>query len=390
LTFTLPVVSVINADNICTPELKYTTLTSPPCNTFSWQSGTGKNVKFEFGSNNLLPPWAKLTCDFKVHIPSSTTPQLKACNDFAVKSTGSFLINSVPTTVDNIATASDIACVTYVPDSTGGNSISTCDTCCRSFAIHVASSVVKMGQNWYIHSTLGTGQTHKITAIRADLINFYLNEQPGCERCISSNVFFGSMLPTNNPGPYETSQIDWNPPNGSWVSPFLNTYAGSPINCSLHEFVWHKMINGQYMSRRYLSNEEVYIRVVFPKGFENQCCKDTINFCIRWSFTDTTCRTCDTLICYSVYPEPWQGNNQHQPLNMNEKVPGNPESIHPKEHKGKKAKNELIEETPQSTINEFKYPGNKNPGDSAAGPGYSLPQDTLIKFIKNSQPLKEK
>jgi hypothetical protein len=75
---------------------------------------------------------------------------------------------------------------------------------------------------------------------------------------------------------------------------------------------------------------------------------------------------------------------------MNEKVPGNPESIHPKEHKGKKAKNELIEETPQSTINEFKYPGNKNPGDSAAGPGYSLPQDTLIKFIKNSQPLKEK
>jgi hypothetical protein len=46
--------------------------------------------------------------------------------------------------------------------------------------------------------------------------------------------------------------------------------------------------------------------VKFPSVYQNQCCIDTINFCIRWTFTDTTCRTCDTLICYTLTQQ-WQG-----------------------------------------------------------------------------------
>ncbi|NQU88345.1 MAG: hypothetical protein HQ541_21565, partial [Mariniphaga sp.] len=196
----------------------------------------------------------------------------------------------------------DNFCTVYC-DTTPG-----CDNCCDSFNIAIQSSVVQMGQNWFVQANL-SADPNPIIEIKAAMVNFYMNKQPGCERCVSKNLFFGSMVPTGNPGPYQTSQINWDPPSGSsWIDPVMTHYNGGwNYNTNPREFIWNNMNNRQYISRPPLDNEEVYFRVIFPKVSQNQCCVDTINFCIRWTFTDTTCLTCDTLICYTI-TQNWDGS----------------------------------------------------------------------------------
>jgi uncharacterized repeat protein (TIGR01451 family) len=114
LNFSLPLVSVDNNDNICTAELLY----SPDgCIQPDWQVGTGKNVKFDFGDDNIVPPGATLNCDFKIQIPESTPSGLMACNSFAVRSSGFFTIGGETITVDNIASESDVICLNYSQES---------------------------------------------------------------------------------------------------------------------------------------------------------------------------------------------------------------------------------------------------------------------------------
>jgi len=108
--FNLPVVSVDNENNICTPELLY----NPGlCNTPSWLNSQGKNVKFDFGSDNILPPGGQLKCDFKVDIPENTSSGLMACNSFAVRSKGILTLGNETVIIDNIASESDVACLNY-------------------------------------------------------------------------------------------------------------------------------------------------------------------------------------------------------------------------------------------------------------------------------------
>ena len=40
--------------------------------------------------------------------------------------------------------------------------------------------------------------------------------------------------------------------------------------------------------------------VHFPKKSTLSCCDDTIKVCVKYSFTDIDCKTCDTIICYKV------------------------------------------------------------------------------------------
>jgi hypothetical protein len=180
-------------------------------------------------------------------------------------------------------------------------------SCCDDIDLNIQSSTVQMGGFWYVKSKLSTGP-NRITEVKATMVNFYMNLQPDCERCVTQNLSFGSIIPTSNPGPNQTSQLNWNYPTaaGNWVSPSLTGCNGNYQNSNPREFVWNKIINGQFKSRPPLNNEEVYMRVIFPEVFQNQCCNDTINFCIRWTITDTTCLTCDTLICYTITQQ-WQG-----------------------------------------------------------------------------------
>ena len=308
--FTAPDVKVDDTYNIDLPEMNYQ---YNSFNTPIWlSSGIGRNVKFEFGPTNILNPGGTLQCDYKVHIPTNTASNIIACNSFAGNSKGSYIVDNSTITFDNIATESDIACLTSVDDDT----IPTPCICCDTFDIDIQSSVVKIDQDWFVESNLTTGP-NPIIEIKAAMVNFYMNEQPGCERCVAGNILFGGMLPIVNPEPNSTSQINWDPPSGAWIDPIVtlyNNYELNHLNINPREFVWHSIINDEYISRPPLTNEQVNIKVMLPPVFQNQCCSDTIDFCIRWTFTDLACRTCDTLICYTIIQTWNEGSNIDSPI----------------------------------------------------------------------------
>jgi hypothetical protein len=152
------------------------------------------------------------------------------------------------------------------------------------------------------------------------------------------------MVPTGNPGPVQTSNINWDPPSGPWINPKITYYNSWNYNTNPREFVWNSINNGQYLSRPPLNNEYVYIRIIFPPAFQNHCCVDTINFCIRWTFSDTTCRTCDTITCHTIIQQ-WQGSSggfipglyiEEEPINLQWQQPEQMEMIKPIEEKIKK------------------------------------------------------
>lgn len=47
-------------------------------------------------------------------------------------------------------------------------------------------------------------------------------------------------------------------------------------------------------------NKPMNLLIQFPPPPNTPKCSDTVRFCIRYRFTDTSCRTCDTLICYQI------------------------------------------------------------------------------------------
>ncbi len=177
-----------------------------------------------------------------------------------------------------------------------------CQNCCNDVSTTVQSQVVYWGTSgggWGVTANLTTAP-NPIIEIKADLVNFYINNQPGCERCINQSIYLGSIIPNRNP----QTQINW---NGQLVSP-TTTCSPEPKtpNKSPREFVWNNIVNGQYLPRPPLNNENINFSLVFPLPhiFQNTCCFDTIKFCIRWSFTDVNCKTCDTLICYQFTQQP--------------------------------------------------------------------------------------
>jgi len=166
-----------------------------------------------------------------------------------------------------------------------------CDNCCDSFEIDVVSNVVHTAAGWwgyYVNSTLTTN--HSIIEVKATLVNFYMNNKTGCERCVAEDVRLGSIIPFGTP-----SEITWPPAIAPTTPPYYNT--------SPRELVWNNISSGLYLPSLPLNNDQVDIRLVFPEPLPKPGCSDTTWFCIRWSFTDTSCVTCDTLVCYKFTQE---------------------------------------------------------------------------------------
>jgi PKD repeat protein len=189
-----------------------------------------------------------------------------------------------------------------------------CKNCCDDFTIKIASVLEKVNSRWIVKSHLTTGP-YKLYEIKAAIVNFYMNNQAGCERCITPTMDFGSMMPLAA-GSTPTSQINWAPPSGPWVDPVLTHYTTGDLYTSPREFVWHKLNNGQLVPRLPLSNDYVGFQVIIPAVYPNNCCTDTIHFCIRYSFSDTTCRVCDSMKCYTIIQQ-YPGINSLQIQNEN-------------------------------------------------------------------------
>ncbi|MCX6243813.1 MAG: PKD domain-containing protein [Bacteroidetes bacterium] len=222
--------------------------------------------------------------------------------DFLPGTLGNHLIHVTVTNQFNCTSTSKDFCL-YVKPCTEPVG---CDNCCKDFKITVTAVLEKVNNKWILNSTLAT-EPDKLYEIKAAIANFYMNTQAGCERCVTPTMDFGSLMPvstSSNP----SSQINWNPPSGPLINPIQTHYTTGDLFTSPREFVWHKLKDGQFVSRPKLGGENVGFQVVVPQVYPNKCCTDTIHFCIRYSFTDTTCRVCDTLKCFTIIQQ-YQGAN---------------------------------------------------------------------------------
>ena len=239
---------------------------------------------------------------FLLNMQNFLPPVTNPSDGYDFVATATFLLSGSGVPSTTVSKASSTPGNGFISGQNNDYFINCCSSCCDTFYITINSSLIKTGSDWYVKSFLTTSPT-RIIEIKAELVNFYMNHQKGCERCVSDNLFLGSMVPTGNPPPTSTSQINWNPSSGSsWITP-AQPYSGSP-----RELVWNKKIGGTYISRPPLHNDLVWVQIKIPPAFKNACCNDTSSFCIRWLFKDSTCRVCDTLICYNTntfIPE-WQ------------------------------------------------------------------------------------
>ncbi len=245
--------------NICTTW----PATGTPCNTGSW-TGVVSNggVKFSFNPTFTLAPGGTYTFTFQTKIPAGTANGLVDCNTvgFNAKSTtGGYTINPVE---------SNPVCIeVVVPEVPPGG-------CCKDLLKKIATTQSVNNDVLTVNATLTAGPT-KLTKVTVSLVNFEVKHPKDCDVCVKDPKFFGNI--TNPTSPLSFGTIPANVPFShllQWKDSLGYSFAnGVPLN----------------------------FNIPLPPRSPIACCCDTIEYCIRYTFTDTACVMCDTTICYKTY-----------------------------------------------------------------------------------------
>ncbi len=64
------------------------------------------------------------------------------------------------------------------------------------------------------------------------------------------------------------------------------------------EIVWGNNSSSINLNSGVILGDVIYL--LFPPSSTLKCCKPKFEFCIRYKFTDINCRTCETLVCYTI------------------------------------------------------------------------------------------
>ena len=245
--------------NICTTW----PATGTPCNTGSW-TGVVSNggVKFTFNPTFTLAPGGTYTFTFQTKIPAGTANGLVDCNTvgFNAKSTtGGYTINPVE---------SNPVCIeVVVPEVPPGG-------CCKDLLKKIATTQSVNNDVLTVNATLTAGPT-KLTKVTVSLVNFEVKHPKDCDVCVKDPKFFGNITNPTSPLPFGTI-----PPS----VPFS------------HLLQWKDSLGYSFANGVPLN-----FTIPLPPRSPIACCCDTIEYCIRYTFTDTACVMCDTTICYKTY-----------------------------------------------------------------------------------------
>lgn len=99
-----------------------------------------------------------------------------------------------------------------------------------------------------------------------------------CKKCINTSLYWGNI--NSVPSPTLTG-----------FSSVIFTPSGS-VNSYSHEVTW----SGGLVNMT--GGIPVSMYVMFPPQSLLSCCPDTIDFCMKFEFTDSLCVTCDTSFCF--------------------------------------------------------------------------------------------
>ena len=267
-----------STQNICTGW----PATGTPCNTGTW-SGSVLNggVKFTFVPTYTLAPGASYTFTFQTKIPAGTGNGLTDCNTvgFIAKSqTGGYNINPVE---------SNPVCIeVVVPEVPPGG-------CCKDLLKKIATTQSINNDVLTVNATLTAGP-RKLTKVTVSLVNFEVKHPKDCDVCVKDPKHFGNITNPTSPLTFNTV-----PPN----VPFT------------HLITWKDSLGYSFANGVPLN-----FSIPLPPRSPIACCCDTIEYCIRYTFTDTACVMCDTTICYKIYngkdcKESGSGGNNGEPCN---------------------------------------------------------------------------
>ena len=137
--------------------------------------------------------------------------------------------------------------------------------------VSIASGILNIAQSFSIAPS-------NISKVSAEIV--YIKEDPidtSCLKCITDEFSVWNFIPVNT--------TSWN------TGPLLN---GSPANSA-----------GFYPSKRiiWFTNQQgtldMKLKIALPGTINTSTCKLKGKVCIRFSFTDANCKTCEKIICYN-------------------------------------------------------------------------------------------
>ncbi|MBK8611384.1 MAG: hypothetical protein IPL84_15955 [Chitinophagaceae bacterium] len=220
-------------------------------------------VRFTFSPTTYsLAPGASFTFTFQTKIPAGTAAGLVDCNTagfIAIATAGGYTINPVE---------SNPVCIeVVVPEVPPGG-------CCKDLLKKIKTTQSVSNDMLTVNATLTAGP-RKLKKVTVSLVNFEVKHPKDCDVCVKDPRLFGNIT---NP----TSQL---------------TFNTVPANVPFSHLVEWKDSTGYSFS----NGVPLQFTIPLPPRSPIACCCDTIEYCLRYTFTDTACVMCDTTICYKIY-----------------------------------------------------------------------------------------
>jgi hypothetical protein len=244
-------------------------------------------------------------------IDPSQLPCTSGSTGYDVVATGNFSITVGGTTTPITVTSPD-PLGNYQGIKPGFNNDLVCcgtpaDNCCTNFTKDVSTVVTMVGNSTSGYNSIKFVPTFNvgpklIKQVRISVVNFEItSSNKECLTCEANTGKYGTMsVPQNVMGGGK------DPIEGMVYPTKPLTMACFPISCPTwnalpsSEVTWGTENGPGYNLMDNIGDQTTTFFISLPKQSTLSCCDETINICIKYSFTDIDCVTCETVVCYKT------------------------------------------------------------------------------------------
>lgn len=181
------------------------------------------------------------------------------------------------------------------------------DNCCSNFRKTITAVVTMVGNATSGYNTIKFVPTFTvgpklIKKVRISVVNFETNStNKECLICESSASTFGSMYaPQSIFGGGKDAIEGMVYPSAPIVAACFPVPCPTFSSLPSHEIVWGSNSGFGYNLADGIGDQTTTFFVRLPKKSTLACCDDTIKVCVKYSFTDIDCVTCETVVCYTI------------------------------------------------------------------------------------------
>ena len=279
-TFTVPGATVQYSP---TPNHKTGWPTTPTsCNIIAntWSNSfSPNNAKISLIAN--IPPGNSFTFTIPVLVPANAPIGDHACNSVGMIC-DLFDNNNNPSQMNPVE--SPIVCLVVVEKPGEPPS-----GCCKDFLKKITAQQTVANNILSVNASMTVGPA-KIKQASVSLVDFHVLHAKDCDICLKDPKNMGNIT---------------NPSGGAYV------WNHQPANVPWSHLIEWKDSAG----KGWANGVSLNFQIPLPPKSPISCCCDTIVYCLKYSFTDTACITCDTVICYKAYngkdcTDAGGGNNQ--------------------------------------------------------------------------------